>query len=134
MAQDSNSEIYSPTDPDAMEHAYARDQGEPTNPMAQLIRDGRYDDFNQQVAENGPADLSYAYLRMQNLTRLHLAKANLEGAYLRGADLRGQDLSTANLAGASLASANVSGVLFPTSIDAADIRMSLELGTRLRVK
>jgi len=129
MSQETPSELYSLEDSDAADHAYAAG---PVNPMAQLIREGRYDEFNTQVAENGPADLGFAYLRMQNLTRINLSGASLKGAYLRGADLRGQDLSEADLSGASLASANVSGVLFPVALTATEIQMSIALGTRLR--
>ncbi len=123
-----------PQDPDAAEHAYAAGMGPgPVNPMAQLIREGRYDEFNFRVEQDGPADLSFAYLRAQDLTQVNLKGANLSGAYLRGADLRGQNLSAANLAGASLAEAKVSGVLFQDNLSAQEVQMSLTQGTRMRV-
>jgi uncharacterized protein YjbI with pentapeptide repeats len=61
-----------------------------------------------------------------------LKDADLSGAYLRGANLSGQDLSLAKMHGASLKSAKISGCLFPASISAEEIRLSVDLGTRLR--
>ena len=53
-------------------------------------------------------------------------------AYLRGADLRGCDLSQADLEGASIHGAKIGGTLFPKSLSAQEIRLSDELGTRMR--
>lgn len=100
--------------------------------MAQLLREGRLDEFNARVAAEGPVDLSHANLRMTDLRNADLQGACLAGAYLRAADLRGQDLGESDLDGASLAGAKVSGVRFPDDIPAAEVMMSLAHGTRLR--
>jgi uncharacterized protein YjbI with pentapeptide repeats len=96
-----------------------------------LLREEKIDEFNQQAAEK-PVDLENADLRMVDLRRADLAKANLRGAYLRHADLRGVDLSDADLSGASLHDARISGCLFPMSISAEEISLSVTLGTRMR--
>lgn len=97
----------------------------------ELLHEGRIEEFNR-LAKNQPPDLENADLRMADLRSADLRRANLRGAYLRNADLRGVDLSEANLEGASLNAARVSGVYFPKGIDAAEIRLSVDLGTRLR--
>ncbi len=96
-----------------------------------LLREDKIDEFNQLAGEK-PVDLENADLRMVDLRRANLAKANLRGAYLRNADLRGVDLSDADLAGASLHDARISGCLFPMSISAEEISLSVTLGTRMR--
>ncbi len=100
--------------------------------MDQLLREGRYADFNQRVEEEGPADMTGANLRMTDLREANLKGASLKNAYMRACDLRGQDLSDCDLEGASLANAKVSGVLFPSNITADEITMSISHGTRMR--
>ena len=55
-------------------------------------------------------------------------------AYCHSADLRGVDLSEALLEGASFFMARVSGAYFPANVSAAEIQMSLSLGTRIRCR
>jgi uncharacterized protein YjbI with pentapeptide repeats len=58
---------------------------------------------------------------------------DLSGSYFRQADLRGVDLSTCQLAGVSLHNAKISGVLFPKSLSAEEITLSVAHGTRMRL-
>lgn len=102
-----------------------------TKPHCQLLRQERTEEFNR-IAAAGRADLLDANLRGVDLRGADLRQADLRGAYLRGADLRGCDLSDAWLDGASFHEAKVSGVLFPPDYDPAEIRLSIEYGTRLR--
>jgi len=104
-----------------------------TDPLYQLLRDEQIDAFNAEVAAGAIVDLSDADLRNVRLQGANLHRANLRGAYLRGADLRGCDLSDADLTGASIHEAHIGGCLFPMTINAAEIRLSHELGTRLRI-
>ena len=98
-----------------------------------LVQEERHMEFNQLVeAQNGLSDLSGAHLRAYDLRKFNLKQADLTDAYLRASDLRGVDLSEANLAGASMKEAKVSGVSFPDSLEANEIMMSLQHGTRLR--
>lgn len=100
-----------------------------------LIQEERFEEFNRLVAGNGGrVDLSGAHLRGFDLRKCHLSQADLTNAYLRSADLRSLDLSQAQLDGASIKEAKVSGTLFPRDIGPEEIRLSLEFGTRLRVK
>lgn len=92
-------------------------------------------------------DLRDAVLDGAVLVRARLAGADLQGASLRfanlqDADLEGANLSKANLysaylggarmAGAALRHADVAAAVFPEDIPAAELRLALELGTRLR--
>jgi len=102
--------------------------------LARMLREGRVATFNARVAESGPADLTDANLRMADLRGADLKGACLKGAYLRAADLRGQDLSTCGMEGASMSGAKVSGVFFPPDLAPDEITMSVNLGTRMRVR
>jgi uncharacterized protein YjbI with pentapeptide repeats len=96
-----------------------------------LLRDGKIQEFNARV-ENDPPDLENADLRASDLREAHLRYANLRGAYLRNCDLRGLDLSHAEMDGASIHAARISGTLFPRTIPADEIALSLQQGTRMR--
>lgn len=99
----------------------------------EYLQEEKFLDFNNLVESTpGPIDLTGAHLRAFDLRKANLKTANMAGAYLRATDLRGLDLSEANLIGVSLKDTKISGVLFPASIPAAEIMMSIEHGTRLR--
>jgi uncharacterized protein YjbI with pentapeptide repeats len=83
---------------------------------------------------SGPPDLAGASLRGADLRRTDLRKADLRGAYCHSADLRGVDLSGANIEGASFHMARVAGAYFPANVTADEIRLSLEIGTRVRCR
>lgn len=98
-----------------------------------LVQEDRPHEFNQYInSANGEVDLTGGQFRGYDLRRFHLERANLTDCYLRSADLRGLDLTQACLAGASLKDAKVSGTLFPKTLTASEILMSMEHGTRLR--
>jgi uncharacterized protein YjbI with pentapeptide repeats len=100
-------------------------------PHCQLLREERFDEFNRMARAEAP-DLRDANLRGCDLRRANLARADLRGAYLRQADLRGVDLGGTQLEGASIHQARLGGTLFPPTLAADEIRLSHELGTRLR--
>ena len=103
------------------------------NKFQEYIRNEQSERFNTAVAElPGPVDLENCNLSNQNLRKFNLRTANLRNAYLKMADLRGVDLSEACLEGASINRAHISGVFFPRNLDAQEIRLSLEHGTRMR--
>jgi uncharacterized protein YjbI with pentapeptide repeats len=79
-------------------------------------------------------DLAAVNLRGADLRRTNLRKADLRGAYCHSADLRGVDLSEARIEGASFHMARVSGAYFPANVSADEIRLSLEIGTRVRCR
>ena len=99
--------------------------------LRNLILEGKKQEFNERAGQSAP-DLENASLRGVDFQGFDLSHANLRGAYLRSADLRGCDLFWADLDGASLHGARISGVRFPRSLTADEIRLSVELGTRLR--
>ncbi|HKJ08134.1 MAG TPA: pentapeptide repeat-containing protein [Gammaproteobacteria bacterium] len=108
-----------------------------TDPMYQLLRQGKIKEFNARRAEGESCDLRGSDLRGLDLRgldadQLDLSGAYLRGAYLRGADLRGLDLSGANLEGASINAAKISGTYFPREVYAEEITLSLLHGTRMR--
>jgi uncharacterized protein YjbI with pentapeptide repeats len=105
-----------------------------TDPMYLLLTEGRADEFNRRRKAGEAFDLRSANLRGLDLRALDCASLDLSNAYLRQADLRGLDLSTAKLEGASFHAARISGVLFPRGLDAPEILMSVQLGTRVRYR
>lgn len=101
-------------------------------PKPKVLFEENRDAFNRAVASGQRPDFSNQNLSDLDLTGFNLRTANLAGCYLRGADLAGQDLSEANLHGASLKNAKISGCLFPLGLSAEEIRLSVDLGTRMR--
>lgn len=101
-------------------------------PKPKILFEENREAFNRAVACGQRPDFSNHNLSDLDLTGFNLRTANLAGCYLRGADLAGQDLSEANLHGASLKNAKISGCLFPLGLSAEEIRLSVDLGTRMR--
>ena len=99
--------------------------------LRMLLLDRKIDEFNARVEEE-PADLENVDLRTADLQGANLLRANLRGAYLRNADLRAVDLYQADLEGASIHTARIAGTRFPPNISADEIRLSVDLGTRIR--
>lgn len=102
------------------------------DPLYQLLRQEKVDEFNQQRDTLSQDKLKNSSYQGTDLRGVNAHKLDLSGSYFRNADLRGLDLRDTNLEGASLCDAKISGVYFPPQLTAAEIRMSLELGTRLR--
>lgn len=103
------------------------------DPLFKHLVDEQIQLFNQKKAEQkGALNFSGGMLRGLDLRQLNADNIDFENAYFRGADLRGIDFSKANLTGASIAGANISGTLFPDSLSPEEIRLSVELGTRMR--
>ncbi len=100
--------------------------------MYKLIRVGDSDEFNRRRAAGDAVDLRGVDLRSVDLHSFDLSTLDLTDCCLRQADLRGQDLRTCCLEGAGLRSAHISGVRFPPRPPAEEIRLSVDLGTRLR--
>lgn len=97
------------------------------------LQDEKFDAFNRHVESNGgEVDLKGAHLRSYDLRKCNLKLADLRDAYMRASDLRALDLSQAQLQGASIKDAKISGVVFPRSLSANEINLSVTHGTRLR--
>lgn len=101
-------------------------------PMYMLLREGNISEFNQRLAAGEACDLTNADFRSLELVGWEPAGLDLSGSYFRQADLRGVDLSACRLDGASIHGTKISGVLFPKSLSAEEISLSLLHGTRMR--
>lgn len=104
------------------------------DPMYQLLREGRAEEFNRRRKGGTKCDLRGCNFRGLDLREVDPTGIDFTDAYFRQSDLRGLDLSTCKLEGASLHGAHVSGVLFPREIEAMEIELSVRLGTRIRYR
>ncbi len=104
------------------------------NELHGLLRDGKIEEFNAKRKKNGKVDLSQCNLRGIDLRGMDTTNVDFSNSYLRQADLRGLDLRTCNLEGASINQAVISGAYFPDSISAEEIRLSHDIGTRIRLR
>ena len=105
------------------------------NRFHELLRDEKVDTFNKEMDTlDEPVNLENCNLRGVDLRKANLKSANLKDSYFKMADLRGVDMSEAQLNGASFNKARVGGVLFPKNVTSAEIRLSIEYGTRIRIK
>ncbi len=104
----------------------------PDHPMYELLHMDKIEEFNQRRAGGEKFDLRGLDLRAMDLRGLDTDGISLSGSYLKDTDLRGLDLSHVHLEGASMRGAKVSGTLFPRELEATEILLSLETGTRLR--
>lgn len=102
------------------------------DPMYQLLRQGKIDDFNTLKAHGQKIDLTACDLRGLDLRGIDAGGIDFSNSYFRQADLRGVDFSESNLEGASIYGAKISGTYFPRELTAEEITLSLLHGTRLR--
>jgi uncharacterized protein YjbI with pentapeptide repeats len=96
------------------------------------LRSEDLDGFHEHIAGRQEVDFSNCELKGTDFRGADLSKVILRGSHLRDADLRGADLRHMDLEGCSLNHAKISGTYFPVNLSAAEIRMSVEFGTRLR--
>jgi hypothetical protein len=106
----------------------------PDDEAFRCLRSGEIDRFHLLILGREQIDFSGADLRGVDLRAADLSRVILRGAYLRDADLRGLDLRAHDLEGCSLYHAKISGIYFPANLDPNEIRLSWELGTRMRVR
>jgi len=104
------------------------------NEMYRLLREGRIEEFNQRKEGGESCDLKAADFRSVSLVGLNADGLDMSDSYFRMSNLRGTDLRKANLEGASIHGAQISGAYFPAELDATEIELSLQHGTRLRYK
>jgi len=100
--------------------------------LYRLLREGKTQEFNERRASGETCDLSSADFRGVDLTGLNADGLDLSNSYFRMSNLRGIDFTNTILEGASIHGAQISGVFFPATLDANEILLSLEHGTRMR--
>lgn len=100
-----------------------------------MLRDRQVTEFNDNFAQ-GKIDPNFSGLsfRGADLRGLKASGLNLSNCKFKQADLRGINFTDSNLEGASIYGAKISGCLFPATISASEILMSIQHGTRLRIK
>ena len=104
------------------------------NPMYELLRAEQVAEFNRRKAAGEPIgdSLRAGDFRGLDLRELDANGLDLRDAYFRGADLRGVDFRNTQLEGASFCQAHISGCFFPAALCADEIRLSFDLGIRVR--
>jgi len=103
------------------------------DPMYQLLREGKVEQFNSKKQTGESCNLSGGDFSAMDLRGLDAQGLDFREAYFRQCDLRGIDFRSTLLDGASINGAKISGVYFPVNISAQEILLSLEHGTRLRI-
>ncbi len=103
------------------------------DPLFQLLREGLIDTFNKRKNAGEDCDLTNCDFRNADLRGMDCCGLDLTGCYFRRADLRGLDFSESLLDGASIHDAKISGTFFPVGISAEEVRLSHDLGTRMRM-
>jgi uncharacterized protein YjbI with pentapeptide repeats len=104
------------------------------NPLYDLLHEEQVAEFNRRKAAGESGLLRGGDYRGLDLRNLDADGLDLSDAYFRGADLRGIDFRHTNLEGASIADAHISGCYFPDALTPEEIRLSLNLGTRMRYR
>lgn len=102
------------------------------DPLYQLLRNEDIKSFNEQRDQLDTGELKSGDYRGRDLRNMNASGLDLSNSYFRNADLSGVDFRNTNLDGASLLGAKLSGTYFPDALSAAEIRLSLETGTRMR--
>lgn len=102
------------------------------DPLYQLLRNEDIKGFNEQRDNLDTSELKNGDYRGRDLRNMNAAGLDFSNSYFRNADLSGIDFRQTDLEGASLLDAKLSGTYFPEEIDAQELRLSLETGTRLR--
>jgi uncharacterized protein YjbI with pentapeptide repeats len=102
------------------------------DPLYQLLRNEDIEAFNEQRDKLDSSELRSGDYRGRDLRKMNAKGLDFSNSYFRNSDLSGIDFRNTNLEGASLLDAKLSGTYFPNELDATEIRLSLDTGTRLR--
>lgn len=104
------------------------------NALYDLLRAEQIEEFNKRKAAGQVTDAQLAGgdFRGLDLRNWDVDGLDLTDAYFRGADLRGIDFRKTKLEGASFCQAHISGCYFPKELSADEIRLSFDIGIRVR--
>jgi len=100
--------------------------------MYQLLRVDNVKAFNIKKEAGKIPELVGTDLRGLDLRGLDADGLDLTDCYLRDTDLRGVDLSNCCMEGCSIRGAKISGTRFPVELNAEEIRLSHDVGIRMR--
>ncbi len=104
-----------------------------SHPLYKILRSEDMPAFNIEKAKlTELPSFAHGDFRGLDLRGMDAKGLDFRHAYFRGADLRGVDFSKSRMEGASIASAKISGCYFPHRLQADEIVMSLNHGTRMR--
>ncbi|MEQ5816933.1 pentapeptide repeat-containing protein [Marinobacter sp. NFXS11] len=104
-----------------------------SHPLYDILRSEDMQAFNSEKAKLAELpSFAHGDFRGLDLRGMDAKGLDFRHAYFRGADLRGIDFSKSRMEGSSIASAKISGCYFPHRLDADEIVMSLNHGTRMR--
>jgi uncharacterized protein YjbI with pentapeptide repeats len=104
------------------------------DPLYQLLRNENIEEFNEQRDTLDCSELKSGDYRGRDLRKMNARGLDFSNSYFRNSDLSGIDFRNTNLEGASLLDAKLSGTYFPRELDATEIRLSRDNGTRMRYK
>ena len=104
------------------------------NPLYNLLRSENIEEFNKRknAGEVTADQLCSGDFRGLDLRNLDADGLDFSNAYFRAADLRGIDFRNSDIEGASFCQAHISGCYFPKNLSVEEIRLSVELGIRVR--
>jgi len=103
------------------------------DPLYDMLRQEDVAAFNKEkLTRTDLPSFARGDFRGLDLRGLDAKGLDFRHAYFRGADLRGINFSRTAMEGASIAGAKISGCFFPRRLDASEIVMSLNHGTRMR--
>ena len=104
------------------------------DPLYQLLRNEDIKEFNEQRDRLDASELKQGDYRGRDLRNMNATGLDFSNSYFRNSDLSGIDFRETNLEGASLLDAKLSGTYFPSELDATEIRLSRDTGTRMRYR
>ncbi len=102
------------------------------DPMYQLLRVDNIKAFNLKKEAGSACDLKCVNLRGLDMRGIDADGLDFTNSYMRVTDLRGVDFRNSILEGVNIRGAKISGTYFPAELSPEEIRLSHELGTRMR--
>ena len=108
--------------------------GRSEDPLYKLLSAEDIPAFNAARDRLDTGNLNAKHYRGLDLRGMNADGLDFSNSYFRGADLRGIDFRNTRLEGCSFTEAKISGCYFPQEIAAEEIRLSVEMGTRVRYR
>ncbi|OBS10546.1 pentapeptide repeat-containing protein [Acidihalobacter prosperus] len=100
----------------------------------ELLGQHRIEEFNAYRAAGKPCRVAGKDLHAMDLRKVDVGGVDFSDCRLDRANLCGLDMRSCVLEGATLRDALIERTYFPEGLDAAEIELSLNYGTRLRMR